>query len=183
MNVLVLNQASMPVDICSSKKAMTKLVKEKAVLVETYVDDYLDDWRKAMEAPAVIRLMHFMFPPKKTRYERFTRKNIWLRDKGCCQYCGKFIPMPQMHWDHVKPRELGGRTNWSNIVCACLKCNQRKANKTCDDAKMWPKHNPRPMLRKVPIEREMMMKLKSLKDLPSEKWRQHIYWNVELEQT
>ena len=178
MNCLVLNSLHMPIDICSPKKAMTKLAKEKATLVETYVDDYLDDWRKAMEAPAVIRLAHFMFPPAKKRFERFTRKNIWLRDRGHCQYCNAFIPLNKMHWDHVIPRDKGGKTNWQNIVCACLKCNQKKANTV-----MKPLKKPVAMLRKISIEKEMILRLKSLKDLPSDKWRQYIYWNVELEET
>jgi 5-methylcytosine-specific restriction endonuclease McrA len=113
-----------------AKGPMKKLVQEKATLIETYVDDYLSNWRKAMEAPAVIRLAHFMFPPAKKRYERFTRKNIWLRDKGKCQYCTRFIPLKHMHWDHVLPQDQGGKTNWYNIVCACWNCNQKKANGT-----------------------------------------------------
>lgn len=182
MQTLVLNAGNIPIGIYSYRNAIKKIVNNKAELVETYIDAYLDnDWRKAMEAPAVIRLLYFMFPPKKNRYERCTRKNIWLRDNGHCQYCRKFVPLSKMHWDHVIPKDQGGDSSWKNLTTACFLCNQKKANRTPEEAGMELWHKPVPLPRKVPIEKEMILRIRSLKNLPSEKWRSYIYYNTELQ--
>jgi hypothetical protein len=39
-------------------------------------------------------------------------------------------------YDHVVPRSQGGKTNWENIVIACVPCNQRKGGRTPDQAGM-----------------------------------------------
>jgi 5-methylcytosine-specific restriction endonuclease McrA len=38
--------------------------------------------------------------------------------------------------DHVIPVSKGGRKDWDNIVTACKKCNQSKADRTPFEARM-----------------------------------------------
>jgi hypothetical protein len=44
--------------------------------------------------------------------------------------------MKELNYDHVHPRHRGGKTNWDNIVTACYPCNDRKANRTPEQAGM-----------------------------------------------
>jgi hypothetical protein len=45
-----------------------------------------------------------------------------------CQLCGAKPPASQLTLDHVVPRVHGGKTNWTNIVAACKKCNHDKGH-------------------------------------------------------
>ncbi len=92
--------------------------------------------------PAVIRLRKNT-ANKKNRV-RFSRINVYTRDKFTCQYCGTKHRKNQrmLSYDHVVPRCDGGRTTFNNIVTACKPCNSRKDNKSCDEAGMWPLRPP-----------------------------------------
>ncbi|MGI0118874.1 HNH endonuclease [Zooshikella sp. RANM57] len=65
-------------------------------------------------------------------------KNIYLfrRDYFMCMYCGKQFGYSDLSRDHVKPRCLGGKDHWTNVVTACKRCNMRKGNKTPEEADM-----------------------------------------------
>lgn len=47
-----------------------------------------------------------------------------------CFYCARVFDNNVLTDDHVLPKSLGGRRNYWNIVRACRKCNNRKANQT-----------------------------------------------------
>jgi hypothetical protein len=51
-------------------------------------------------------------------------------------YCGEPKKMLELNYDHVVPRDQGGRTVWENIVASCYKCNERKRNRTPEQAGM-----------------------------------------------
>jgi 5-methylcytosine-specific restriction endonuclease McrA len=70
------------------------------------------------------------------RYVKFNRHNVWLRDKGCCQYCGVKLKTEEFTYDHVLPQSREGKTSWENIVVACIPCNHQKSNRTPAEAKM-----------------------------------------------
>jgi 5-methylcytosine-specific restriction endonuclease McrA len=38
--------------------------------------------------------------------------------------------------DHIVPTSRGGRDTWGNLVAACKRCNQAKANRTPEEARM-----------------------------------------------
>jgi len=61
-----------------------------------------------------------------------SRKNIYLRDNHTCQYCGK--KGINLTVDHVIPRSRGGGETWGNMVASCARCNNRKGDKTVEDA-------------------------------------------------
>ena len=179
MRTLVLNQSYVPIDIQDWKKAIKKVFSEKAEILEGYTDAQLQDW-SSLNAPSVIRLFHFLNPPKKTRYEPFTRKNVWVRDKGKCQYCGKFVSLAKMTFDHITPKSQGGRTTWKNIVTCCLKCNSKKDNKTPKEARMRLRSRPIAPIAPVSLEKTMVLRLKNLRKLPDSAWRNYIYFELPL---
>jgi 5-methylcytosine-specific restriction endonuclease McrA len=96
--------------------------------------------RIAIRVPKIIVLSVYDRLP---RLEvKFTRRNVFLRDKFTCQYCAKVLPETQLNLDHVTPRDKGGRTTWENIVTSCFRCNTRKANKMPQEANMHPQSAP-----------------------------------------
>ena len=62
-----------------------------------------------LAVPRVIRLLNFD-RHRKVRVP-LSRRNIYLRDRNVCQYCGKRFPTSELSLDHVMPRARG-RT-WS----------------------------------------------------------------------
>jgi 5-methylcytosine-specific restriction endonuclease McrA len=179
MKTLVLNQAYQPIGVFTWKRAIKKVFSEKAEILATYAESKLNDW-SVLEAPAVIRLLHFLNPPKKHRYEPFSRKNIWLRDNGKCQYCGTSVSLRRMTFDHVTPRYYGGRTNWTNIVTACLFCNNKKGNKRLAESGMSLLNKPIAPIRRLSLQQEMVLRLKNLTNLPCESWKTYIYFELPL---
>jgi 5-methylcytosine-specific restriction endonuclease McrA len=161
-NVLILNDAYMPVNVVSMKKAFKMMVKSSIFdsigrkgeyhidIVECY-DDMVHSGSDAFSRPAVIRITHYLAPSRKNikLYAPFTRKNIWERDGGCCQYCGSKIKLIDMHWDHIVPRKLKGKTTWTNIVCACNSCNAKKADKTLKESGMKLLKSPKPVYNEI----------------------------------
>lgn len=61
---------------------------------------------------------------------------LFQRDACICMYCGVRFPRRQLSRDHVTPLSLGGSDSWNNVVTACLRCNNRKAGRTPQQADM-----------------------------------------------
>jgi len=66
----------------------------------------------------------------------FSRWNIFVRDDGKCQFCGKKLSYQKggFTFDHLHPKSKGGDKDWYNIVIACHHCNHKKANKSLEDS-------------------------------------------------
>lgn len=130
MTVLVLNASYEPLGIVSVPRAVTLVVTGRAV---TELDSDVPIRSATMElfAPSVIRLTRMVHAPRK-RSVPLSRKALFARDAGACQYCG----VPAATIDHVLPRSRGGRHTWENVVACCLPCNARKADRTPDEAGM-----------------------------------------------
>ncbi|SMX66801.1 HNH endonuclease [Brevibacterium aurantiacum] len=62
----------------------------------------------------------------------YSRRALFVRDRGRCCYCGE----PGATMDHVMPKSRGGPAAWTNAVVACFDCNQRKADRTPEEAGM-----------------------------------------------
>ncbi len=90
--------------------------------------------------PAVMRLRKL--PKIGNRQIKFSRQNIYTRDHYKCQYCGQEKSPEHLTYDHVMPRSKGGKTDWTNIVAACVTCNGKKGDKTCEQANMFPLKKP-----------------------------------------
>lgn len=180
---LVLGRHGAPVALYPTfHKAVRKVQNKRAEVIATYPDRILRSWKDAMEAPAIIRLLYFTTTnQKRGRTMRLSRKNVWVRDKGICQYCNTFVPLSDLHWDHVVPRDQGGISSWTNLVVCCLACNGRKANRTPAQAHMPLLRIPTAPKYNLSLEKEMLLKLRGLKNLPSESWRQYVYFDAELE--
>ena len=193
--VLVLNRLWQAVNVCSVRRALTLLFQGHAQVVLNGGDGSFQtysfrEWRDFSEAaphpesihaisfrirvPRVILLLVFdQLPAKEVK---FTRHNIFERDKNTCQYCGRSFDRKDLNLDHVIPRDRGGPTTWENIVCSCIPCNTRKGNRTPQEAGLRLVRKPRrPKWRPF---------LHVQVGIPAhDQWRHFIdlaYWNVEL---
>lgn len=65
-----------------------------------------------------------------------TAEALFARDRHLCLYCGERFIARQLTRDHVRPVSRGGANAWGNVVAACKPCNNRKADRTPDEAHM-----------------------------------------------
>jgi hypothetical protein len=59
-------------------------------------------------------------------------------------YCGEKFHGADLTLDHIIPKSRGGDGSWHNLVCACKKCNHRKADRTPEEAGMKLLRRPLP---------------------------------------
>ena len=193
--VLVLNRLWQAVNICTARRALTLLFQGHAQVVlgdddgafQTFTFPEWHDFSQEqphpesihtisfrVRVPRVIMLIVFDRLPKKE--VKFTRHNIFERDKNTCQYCGNVFERKDLNLDHVIPRDRGGPTTWENIVCSCVPCNTRKANRTPSEAGLHLIRKP-----KRPKWRPFIQLNFGLEYHDS--WKHFLdlaYWNVEL---
>lgn len=194
-HVLVLNRLWQAVNVCSARRALTLLFQGHAQAVLNRADGSFQtfnfsEWHHLSQnephpesvatvsfrirIPRVIMVLVFDRVPKKE--VKFTRQNIFERDKNTCQYCGGVFDRKDLNLDHVIPRDRGGPTSWENIVCSCIGCNTRKGNRAPHEAGMQLIRKP-----KRPKWRPFVQINLSLHR--HESWKHFIdlaYWNVEL---
>ncbi len=58
---------------------------------------------------------------------------LFNRDRHMCAYCGKVYSGSKLTRDHVQPQSKNGPDIWENVVSACTRCNQRKADRLLGD--------------------------------------------------
>jgi 5-methylcytosine-specific restriction endonuclease McrA len=138
-NVLVVNQNYEPIITTSVKRAIVLVFLGKASMVEARRGHMIRSVSRAFEEPSIVRLEVYARVPHKQ--VMLNRKNIIKRDAGVCQYCG--TTSGTMTVDHVIPRLHGGGDQWENLVCACDKCNNKKGNRTPEEAGMRLRSRPR----------------------------------------
>lgn len=170
---LVLSRSYEPIGIVSWRQAITLLFLDKVEVLEEYDRD-IKTTSLAIKIPAVVRLLSVFRRHKKP--VKFSRVNIYGRDKYTCQYCGAKKKINELTYDHVVPRAQGGKTTWTNIATSCSDCNRRKANRTPEQAGM--------KLFKVPAQptaAPVLVVTVSRESVP-DAWRDYLYWTAELEQ-
>ncbi|MDQ8021749.1 MAG: HNH endonuclease [Moraxellaceae bacterium] len=65
-----------------------------------------------------------------------SNRELFHRDRHVCAYCGGEFSVHRLTRDHVLPVSQGGTDIWMNVVAACRSCNQRKAGRTPEQARM-----------------------------------------------
>ena len=136
--VLVLNATYEPINVCTVRRAVVLMLKEKAELVE-HADWRLRSESSSVARPVVIRLVSYVRVPRDAHRRKITRRAVFARDGWACQYCGA---SSNLTVDHVIPRSKGGSSNWENIVASCAPCNRRKGDRLPRQANMHPRRTP-----------------------------------------
>ena len=71
-----------------------------------------------------------------------TKHKLFKRDRGLCAYCGDTIQESCAEAEHIIPNSRGGKYSWMNLVISCRPCNQRKGNRTPEQAGMSLLYTP-----------------------------------------
>jgi 5-methylcytosine-specific restriction endonuclease McrA len=161
--VLQLNYSFEPMAFCNVRRAARLVVKGKARIIE-------HDGRELSAGimfPAVIRLMEYRHVPHKM--QTLSRKNILIRDRNQCQYCGERFQPSELTLDHVHPRSKGGLSTWANLVACCGPCNRKKGDKTVEEAGLMLLHRPRPMT--IHTSRFLMRSM----GVDDPRWKRYLY--------
>jgi 5-methylcytosine-specific restriction endonuclease McrA len=193
-HVLVLNKSFLPIQVTTVRRAFCLLYSgiAKAVNSQYETFDY-ESWShialerndetvglvdRVIKVPRVILLLAYDRVPK--RRVRFSRYNIFARDKNTCQYCGQRFHRSELNLDHVVPRSQGGTSTWENVVCSCHECNRQKGGRTPGQARMKLVSQPRRPSWTPPLN-------VSLHEIMHKEWAPFLdfmvdvsYWNTEL---
>lgn len=165
--VLVLNATFEPINVTAVRRAMVLMIKGVAQAEEVN-HQKVHSATRTLPVPSVIRLLAYRHIPQQTR--ALSRKNILLRDRNTCQFCGRTLPAAELTLDHVVPRSRGGRSSWDNLVACCYQCNNSKGDRTPEEAGLALVRRPRPFT--LHTSRQLM-RLIGHKD---EKWRKYLFY-------
>ncbi|MDX1622475.1 MAG: HNH endonuclease [Gemmatimonadota bacterium] len=160
--VLVLNQNYEPLTVTRAQRAVVMVVLGKAEIVERYEAEVRSPSR-AVPLPSVVRLSVYIQAPRKEI--PLTRRNVLKRDRHTCQYCG--TRKGPMTTDHIVPRSQGGGDSWTNLVCACVRCNNKKGNRTPARAGME--------LARTPRRPHRYTRILLYSTIPDQRWRPYLF--------
>lgn len=181
METLVLTREYQPWSRIPWQEALILIFKGRAEIVEEYQDKTVHSVTFEYKVPSVIRFLQKIVGRKK--FPKFSRDNIYERDKGKCQYCGHKVLRHEFSYEHVIPRSQGGQTNWENIVVACTDCNQKKGGRTPQQAGMRLLSTP---VRPNRTSDRFRITITFKPGMP-DSWRNWLrsvaYWHGELEQS
>lgn len=166
LRTLLLDATYRPMRAISWQRAIVLDLQDRVDVVE-YYDEVVHTPRTAIPLPAVMRLRQYL-----KLYRRgvpFTRRNVLLRDRHECQYCGARPAVAHLTLDHVVPRARGGSMSWENVVTCCETCNRRKGCNTPREARMPLRREPtRPLV--LPVQRRGVVMVEGA----PEEWRMYL---------
>lgn len=165
--VLVLNASYEPINVCAARRAIVLVLKGVA-MTEEENGHFLHAACLAFRVPSVIRLLEYRRIPHQTR--ALSRKNILLRDRNTCQYCGEILASGELTLDHVIPRSRGGLSTWENLVACCHPCNREKGNQLPAEAGMKLLREPHAF--NLHTSRHIMR----LMGHSDDKWRKYLFY-------
>ena len=164
--VLVLNATYEPINVTAVRRALVLVLKGVATTEE---EDglFVHSSKLAFRVPSVIRLLEFRRIPYQTR--ALSRKNVLLRDRYTCQFCGRVMPAHELTLDHVIPRSRGGHTDWDNLVACCHRCNNLKGDRLPEEAGLRLLRPPHPFT--LHTSRQIMRMM----GRSDERWRKYLF--------
>jgi 5-methylcytosine-specific restriction endonuclease McrA len=95
--------------------------------------------RTVLEVNSIVATLGHTGNPGNTRHDYIPPLNnqtLFRRDAYICLYCGDRFGVRDLSRDHVRPLSRGGLDVWTNVVTACRRCNNQKASRTPEQAKM-----------------------------------------------
>lgn len=125
----------LPLSIISWEESIKYMVLDKAAVLDFYENWTVSSPNWSTPVPAVMMLYEY---EKRKTTVRFSKHNVFLRDRYSCQYCGENVTKTTATLDHVLPVSHGGKTTFENTVTACGPCNALKGN----NKKIRPKIKP-----------------------------------------
>ena len=121
------------------KRAICLMAKGKVEVVKDSPRTIRNASGKVLKVPAVMRLIKLIRTIYRTSVT-FTKRNILIRDRFKCAYCG--ARREKLSIDHIIPKSRGGKMTFENCVAACKPCNLKKGGRTPNEARMYLKIRP-----------------------------------------
>jgi 5-methylcytosine-specific restriction endonuclease McrA len=143
MRTLVLNSGYEPMQLISWQRALCLVLSSRAEVVASYHDQSIRTISTSYPMPSVVRLTRYVRLVQRFGIVKCSRRNIMLRDRYECQYCGIRCTISNATIDHILPVSRGGRMSWDNIVTACGDCNRKKGSRTPMEAGFALRSRPR----------------------------------------
>lgn len=168
-----------PIDVECWQKSLIKCLTGKAVAIKNREEVAFESNGRVTYIPSIIVILNVYFMGRLTFVNTIplNRRNLWLRDNGRCLYCNSKISTEEVTFDHVIPQSKGGKTTWTNVVCSCGICNNKKDNRTPKQAHMTLIKKPTvPKLSKKVVL--SMIKKLGVVSINEESWKD--YWDVTL---
>lgn len=125
MRTLVLNAGYEPLAVVSFRRALVLVLNQKATVLASSGGEMVHSATTSFEVPSVILLSRYIRVPL-SRQIPVSRRGVLRRDGHRCAYCGRSADTV----DHVQPKSRGGLETWENLVASCLRCNNKKGNRT-----------------------------------------------------
>ena len=124
--MLVLNATYEPINVCTVRRAVVLLLKEKAEVIE-HSEWQLHSATRTLARPVVIRLVSYVRIPRDTHRRKITRRAVFARDDWTCQYCGA---RSNLTVDHVVPRSKGGASSWRTSSLRARRATAARATRS-----------------------------------------------------
>jgi 5-methylcytosine-specific restriction endonuclease McrA len=170
--VLLLNQTYEPLGTVSVARAVIMVFKNSVTVEEWDGERVLRTARESFRVPSVVRRREYINVRRRREASGMRRLRIYMRDKFRCQYCGERKAAAELTLDHIFPRSRGGDNTPVNVVAACIGCNNRKADRTPEEARM-PLLTTQSALR-VRLERVVLCHYAETRP----EWRPYLYMDV-----
>lgn len=135
---IVLNADYTFLNIVDVQRAFLYISKGK-VSVEKYTTEEICTAEDSFLIPKIVRFVEFIHQVYVRRIP-WSKRNVMIRDLYTCVYCGK--KESKMTIDHVHPRSRGGKNTFENTVCACFACNNKKDDRTPQEAGLYIRNEP-----------------------------------------
>jgi 5-methylcytosine-specific restriction endonuclease McrA len=128
LNANYLPMTTWPLSLVSGQEAVRAVFRGRASVVEEW-DAVFRSPSREIRVPKIIALNEYA---PISASPKFCRRSILLRDRYRCQYCGEQFASNELTFDHVIPKAKGGKTEWTNILSACVKCNTLKRDNSAN---------------------------------------------------
>jgi len=152
--VLVLSTGYEPLFKTNWKRALSAVFSGRAEVVEEHETIWVGTTQGKIQLPMTVRFVTGVIGAKIKnikKTQRPSKKLLYHRDNGKCQYCEKKLKICEATIDHVTPKSRGGQDTWQNLVIACTKCNQRKGDRRPSECSMKLSQVPKAPPNFIPV--------------------------------
>ena len=165
--VLVLNSSYEPINVCAARRALVLVLKGVAAAEEHGAGT--GPFRAprvacAQRYPLAGIPAHSAPDPVAFAQEHSDARPLYL------PVLPTTFNSAELTLDHVIPRSRSGETTWENLVACCHPCNNRKGNRTPEEANMRLARAPRPF--SLHTNRHLMRLLGKSDD----QWRKYLFY-------
>lgn len=151
--VLKLAPSGIPVGWMTLEEAASKMFKEQSnqTILWTMGNDAfqmrggfnsLSGKRSMLDIPAIVAVNEAGTRGHNAMYQGFSADICKYREGMLCGYCSKPFSRGSLTIDHIFPKSRGGPLTMENSISSCVKCNNKKDNKTPEEAGMPLKLDP-----------------------------------------